>query len=258
MKDFHVLEVNSLGYYCNTLSESLIKSEKLLEIKGWINHLYFELKDNIVSIFLRGSTATGNDFIESDIDVIIVLNIINIEIKSKINEISIARNHKYDLCIILMSEFMNIKINRSLQFITKTQSVCVFGKDLRKDIIEFNVSFHNTVHLLHLREYLNVYLKSQNFSIDNEKCLKLCSWLMRAIVRAGLELVVERENMYTRDLEKCYEIFAKYYPVKKESMYNALQLAIFPVANFDENFRLAAKIIEFIDNEIKKMYPTIT
>lgn len=252
MRVISVLEVSPFGYYCNSLSESHVKSEKLLELNDWILLLRCELNDNIVSIFLRGSTATGNDSIESDIDVIVVLNTNDFITKSKINNISITRKYKYDLCIISISDLMNIKTNRSLQFITKTQSICIFGKDLRKNIIEFNVSLQNTVHLFHLREYLNIFSNSSNISNNNEKNLKLCSWLMKAIVRAGLELVVERENIYTRDLEKCCEIFAKYYPIQEKNMNCALQLAIYPISNLVDNIKLGTELVDFIEIETKK------
>ncbi len=64
---------------------------------------------------------------------------------------------------------------------------------------------------------------------------------MKIIVRAGLALVIDRENQYTRDLYPAYKIFSKHYPEKEAQMKQALKYAIEPVINADD-------VIAFLDD----------
>jgi hypothetical protein len=56
------------------------------------------------------------------------------------------------------------------------------------------------------------------------------AWIMRRFLRVGMELVMEEEQRYTRDLYLCYESFARHYPQERGEMYRALELAVNPGA----------------------------
>jgi hypothetical protein len=43
-----------------------------------------------------------------------------------------------------------------------------------------------------------------------------------------MELVMEAEQRFTRDLYLCYESFAKHYPAQRAQMYRAMELALNP------------------------------
>ena len=54
---------------------------------------------------------------------------------------------------------------------------------------------------------------------------------MKRILRAGYELVMEKEKGYTRDLYPCYAGFTKYFPEQGSEMRQVLQLALNPTEN---------------------------
>jgi len=60
---------------------------------------------------------------------------------------------------------------------------------------------------------------------------------MKIIVRAGLALVITKENIYTRDLYPAYKVFSKYFPEKENDMRKALEYAIIPI--IDTNLLLS-------------------
>lgn len=52
---------------------------------------------------------------------------------------------------------------------------------------------------------------------------------------------MDKEQVFTRDLYPCYEIFAKYYPQQASKMYTVLELAINPIDD-------VKTIVSFIDD----------
>ncbi len=68
-----------------------------------------------------------------------------------------------------------------------------------------------------------------NMGLYNEENTKdMCVWIMKRIVRSGLEIVSEREGCFTRDLRVCLDKFSKYYPDKEKSLQKALSLVLKP------------------------------
>src|SRR5690606_1106666 len=55
--------------------------------------------------------------------------------------------------------------------------------------------------------------------------------LLKRMIRAGFEICLDQENRYTNDLYTSWLVFAKYYPGQAALMYQALELAINPVAD---------------------------
>lgn len=64
---------------------------------------------------------------------------------------------------------------------------------------------------------------------DREDIKDCCKWIMKIMVRAGLALVITKENTYTRDLYPAYKRFSEYFPDKESDMRRALEYAITPI-----------------------------
>ena len=47
-------------------------------------------------------------------------------------------------------------------------------------------------------------------------------WISKRIVRAGLEVTMNRSNRFSRDLYLCYEQFSQFYPERSGLMYEVL------------------------------------
>lgn len=72
------------------------------------------------------------------------------------------------------------------------------------------------------------------------------------MVRAGLALVIEEENQYTRDLFPAFETFSKYYPEKESELKQALEYAIKPSENTDEILVFLNEMGIWMINEAEK------
>ena len=66
-----------------------------------------------------------------------------------------------------------------------------------------------------------------------------------------MELVMVREQRYTRDLYLCYESFAKHYSEQEEAMYRALELALNPVVS-RETERFVETFGAWLDGEAER------
>lgn len=114
-------------------------------------------------------------------------------------------------------------------FILKTEAVCVHGDSLADRLEPFKLSEAN-FQTRYFREHLGVFI-SEYPAEPAEERPGFVAWLAKRFLRLGMELVMEKENHYTRDLYLCYESFADYYPAQTQRMRRALELAVNPVAN---------------------------
>lgn len=114
-------------------------------------------------------------------------------------------------------------------FALKTEAVCVHGESLADRLEPFTLNEAN-FQTRHFREHLDVFINEYPVEPANERPA-FVAWLAKRFLRLGMELVMEKENRYTRDLYLCYESFARQHEAHAESMRRALELAVNPVAN---------------------------
>lgn len=114
-------------------------------------------------------------------------------------------------------------------FVMKTEAVCVHGESLADRLEPFTLNEAN-FQTRHFREHLDVFINEYSSEPVNERP-GFVAWLAKRFLRLGMELVMEKEYRYTRDLYLCYESFASHHEARAESMRRALGLAVNPVAN---------------------------
>ena len=111
-------------------------------------------------------------------------------------------------------------------------------------------------HLKHLHDLFNKQgfftIKDLNGNDDIEDILDCCGWIMKIIVRAGLALVIEEDNKYTRDLFPAYKIFSEHYPEKESDMKQAVKYAINPIDKPNEILDFLNGIGNWMINESEK------
>jgi len=122
-------------------------------------------------------------------------------------------------------------------FIIKMEAVCIYGDDLAARLPGYKagpaIAFQTQNFHSHLAIFLDEYLQE-----PEEEKPSFIVWMMRRFLRLGMELVMVREQRYTRDLYLCYESFSNDYPEQEENVYQALELAVNPVAS-SETFAFA-------------------
>lgn len=251
-------QIKNIGQFCPTDNRGYIINDTSLKniqpgfhkvIEEVVNAYDFHLKDQLHSIYIRGSVPRGFGIEQvSDLDTIAVTT-------KDITDVDLAwvdqvQNHlESDFDIVSGVEFAVFSIDEILfadntsiiPFIIKTHSICVYGKDLIPSIPDYKAD--NLLAGFHLNPLENQIQTAKYDLKDNddiEDILDCCVWIMKIIVRAGLALVIEREHKYTRDLYPAYQLFSRHYPEKENDMRQAVQYAVNPVEEPD-------RIISFLN-----------
>ena len=235
------IKMDSQGFFINDyeVNKLMIPYEKAIDkIIGCYITVF---KENVHSIYIRGSVARGNPIMGfSDYDCLAVLckKCTDIEKKS-ILEYAESLKLEFDFVPIFdlsycdIIELMENEEARHWQFAIKVQSICIYGKSLIPILPKFKPNSEIIFSLSCLEKSIN---KSRNVflkAFDPDIIKRRCAWIMRIFVRCGLLLVVEREKKYTNELALCCEVFSQYYPEKAKQMKISLELAINPITNLE-------------------------
>ena len=77
---------------------------------------------------------------------------------------------------------------------------------------------------------------------------------MKRILRTAFELVMEKEESFTRDLYPCYELFSKNYPEKEKEMKEVLFLAINNTDDKEKILEILNGIGIWITEKVENIY----
>jgi predicted nucleotidyltransferase len=125
------------------------------------------------------------------------------------------------------------------RFLIKTQSACIYGKDLAEDIAPFRPDHETARHLRpDLKKVFERVKKGLSGNTDREDIREWCRFAMKRMLRAGFLLVMEREQAFTRDLYPSYQLFSKHFPEEEENMHRVLELALEPAEDPEEVLEL--------------------
>lgn len=233
IKTGKIQPIDANGYIVNNCSLDLLQAEYQPVLKDILTLYEQHFSDVLHSVYLRGSVAKGiaMPFV-SDIDTIAIS-------KVKLSQAQLAErltpaaflDQKYDFVNGIEAHFeslSDVQNSDRLQFLLKTQCICIYGTDLNPALPSFKPDKNGIAHAPYLEsdiERAKNWLKDET---DEAEIKDICSWIMKRIVRIGFEIVMERENCFTRDLYPCYELFSKHYPAKQAQMFRILELAVFP------------------------------
>jgi hypothetical protein len=130
------------------------------------------------------------------------------------------------------------------------QSLCIYGEPPQQPKIKPGndmVRHANNVFLM-AKSAQKKSLVLQKTS-DEEKRKDYCVWLMKQILRTGVELTYERSGRFTRDLWLCYKDFSEYYPDAAKVMYQVLYLALNPTVDLDQIDKARLSMVSFLQDE---------
>lgn len=252
-----VQELDEEGYIVNNLSLDNIQDEYKNIIDDTLAFYKTHFNENIHSIYLRGSVAKGKAIHHiSDLDTLAIsfTEIDRKELEDRkyfLDEMS----NKYPYLNGVEVQFLSLEkvmSSKRAQFLLKTQCICIHGKDILNELPKIGIGEWAYMHSKNIEEGITAtkaYLKQEH---TKEELEGLCSWIMKRTVRTGFEIVMEKEQCFTRDLYPCYERFSKNYPDKSKEMREALKLAIFPTSDMDYMWKVLFPINEFLIEEAKK------
>jgi hypothetical protein len=237
------------GYIINDSSVKKIKPNFYEVIEEVIENYRAYLGADLHSVYIRGSVPRGLGIDSvSDLDTIAITNKNTNDIDLKwVEKAERGLNEKFncvngvEFSLYHIEEILETTTFSIIPFMIKTHSVCVYGEDFKVYLPNYKADITvGNEHLVNLKSQIEQAKEDLDGNDDIEDILDCCGWIMKIIVRAGLALVIEKENKYTRDLFPAYKIFSEYYPEKESDMKQALKYAINPVENPNE-------IIDFLD-----------
>ncbi len=243
-------KIDKDGIVVNEAGKNLIQKE-YLPILEEINEFYVkEFGGELQSVYIRGSVSVGRAKSGvSDVDsVAIISKSINKQQKDKVVEFSREIESKYpfitlaDLTVISLDELLNNKEFSNLKIYLKTQSVCLYGKDVVKDIPDVKPGKALALAMYgnlseQLDELVGIFSgkQSEKTYLGEKRPLEFwCIWTMRLLLRSALGLVMIRRPVYSQDLGTCLEIFSESYPEHAAEMKKALFFALNPSGNQDQ------------------------
>ena len=161
--------------------------------------------DLIHSIYLRGSVAKGNaiNYI-SDLDTLALTSRpISDSDKVKQEQINNVICSKYPFITGVEMHFENLSnINeRWLQFLLKTQCVCIYREDVIPSLNRFKAGRDAFAHIHTILEDIDIVIKELNEESNSKEIRNTCTWIMKRVLRAGYELVTgKRQIIFQRPI----------------------------------------------------------
>jgi hypothetical protein len=251
LKIGRLLKTDKDGFIVSESSAEKIKSPWKEAVEDIEQSYLNRLGDVVHSIYVRGTVSRG-EAIEgiSDIDTFAVITkkpeVID---RSWVKEARKELEEKYsfstgiEIDFISYDELFEGDELFNDRFTIKTQSACVYGEDLAQKIEPFRAELKTASHFhRNLEKVLENTKKGIANNPDKEDIKEWCRWVMKRIIRAGFVLVMDKEQVFTRDLYPSYKLFSKYYPEQEPSMRMALELAINPI---DDVARLTSVLDDF-------------
>lgn len=228
-------KVDEQGFLMNPASIPEVQSDWFSIVSDITEKIKMRYGENLHSVYLRGSVAAScADFGFSDLDMFVLLHTENKMYWESIPESKVWESHYrnqfagfHSLDVYQSSYSKNFQTDYpALACIVKTQSVCVYGEDISKDIKAYKATDMQAIHIKWLRKDLDCFY-------ENICDVQACQDVMKVFLRAAFDLVMEKDGRYTNSLYFCWRSFSEHYPEKEQDFRQALDWYLNPIANKD-------------------------
>lgn len=249
-------EIDSHGYIINPTGMDKIQDNwwPVIEI---VKEFYIDtFGDDLHSVFIRGSAAKGKavDYV-SDLDSFCFVknldNYTNEDIDTKDIRNKVKESYPFANGIEIVCEDYSDIPNKSALL---NQSLQIYGDKIDvprlkpgKDMIINAKGLANA--MIKTTETLNEFKKNGR---ENELLAK-CEWIMKRLLRSGIEITYERSGRFTRDLYLCYKDFSEFYPEFESDMYRVLDLALNPTTDVEEIKNARDGVLPLLLQEIERL-----
>lgn len=230
------LKMDEQGFLVNTSSEEKILAPWDSIVREIKLACLTNLKGKLRSVYVAGSVAQGTAVMgTSDVDLYAVVdaplaeiniswwNILSRELRTKYPFIP-----KIDLLFVPYADFLSPHRLSMAKFIIKTQAACIFGENIASFIAPYQPGERTLFQVYLIKKHLLKAKAALVRPVSVEHTQRWCSWIMKRILRAGFELVLERERKYPLTISACYLTFARYYPMQAHEMKRVLEYATNP------------------------------
>lgn len=224
-------EEDQQGFLINPASLSSVHPDWMAPIAYICDALKKNFGTALHSIYLRGSVAAGygvSGF--SDLDMFVL-----IASEEAIYWEPIPESKEWTaFCRENFPVFNSLDIYKStystqlykespaLSSVIKTQSLCLYGEDLGPLLPDYKAGKQMQLHLKWLREDLDDFY-------ENDTDAKACQDIMKVLLRAAFDLVMEKDGRYTNSLYFCWRSFSEQYPEREKDFQQALLWYLNPI-----------------------------
>jgi len=204
MIDFDKIWVEK--YRPTTLDDIILDKRTLKQVE--------EFKDEIHSIYVRGSVANGQAIDNfSDIDLIIFLHEQKDSVAKSIQEYqektknTIFKEYPFVTALELGLAPINYvaKHRYEMSFILKHMAICMYGKDLSKNFRKFTK-----------RDFFRVYghIDGTCDKINKSEIIRRSSY--KSLIRSAFYIICDEVDVFTYDLYPIMKMFTKIFPETKK------------------------------------------
>lgn len=253
-----ILQTDSEGYLVSEASAFNIREPWRDVVDLYAEKFQQELGDNFHSLYIRGSIVRGTA-VEgiSDIDGIVLTKTDPSELDWSWRppmRLEMLENFPFltgvDFGQASVESVLNGQ-NKVRAFLLKVMSACVAGEDIIPLLPKVKPGSDALVVRWKFEEKIKPgYHAGPEFTLRHRT-----KHVGKQILRAGMELVMEREQAYSRDLYPCYEMVSKYYPEKESAMHRALEQALFSAETEREFERMRDDIGPWLADRLNELYP---
>lgn len=229
------LPVDANGYIVNDCGLDLIGDRWLDLVSAWQEGCIAALNSDLISLYLRGSIPRGLAIEDlSDLDgIAIVASEISSEQQLALESLQQALRSRFPFCTKIETQILSTAESLSPSsdwgILLKTQGLNLYGVDFVPQLPPVSLGRHLISTAFQLQEDITQTCQEiRQFRYSRDRLRRKCAWLSRRMVRSGFELVMNREQAYTRDLYPCYIAFSRHFPDQEAQMRRCLSLAINP------------------------------
>lgn len=255
-----IVRMDADGYFPDSIEHHPLTSTWDQPVQELVAEYNERLGSSLHSLYLRGSLIRGTA-IEgvSDVDLLLLVDGDAATIDwSWLRPFHVSLTKKYpfmngvDLGINNLDRVLNGG-NKTRAFLLKVMSECIQGEDIRGQLPRVKLGRDALIARWQFRERTSPdFLAGSKASLEDRVSL-----IGKQIVRAGMELVMEEEGYYSRDLYPCYETFARHYPEKATVMARALTQALFSAESEADFAEMRDDISPWLADELDKKYPEL-
>lgn len=211
--------------------------DALLEMEG----------EGLAAVFVRGSVAQGTaQFGVSDIDAVGVTR--GPPARTDVGAVERALHGRFPFC----SGVEIVRVQRDsvapgsdsprIRFSLAVSGAPVWGEDIRPLLPRYRPGREIAFHAPSLRKRHEWFLANAGGN-----GIPASRWLAKSIVRAGFDLVVERERRWTPHVRLCWERFSEHHPEWRDRMRRMLDAVVNPDARAVAAG--APELVDFVERE---------
>jgi len=246
-----LLSVDSEGFLLSRADASLIQSP-WREAVADLAERYADVA-GVGGLFVRGSVATGAAVPGiADFDYIVLVDGPPDEELLDELDAHVLRAHprigKVDRLEVQWQSSAP-QLSEWTAFILACQSAWISGHDVAPTLPRFTPGLATRLNSRGFDSWLEARLGELDADTSPVEA-NVCTWLMKWLLRVAFEVVMERDQSYTRDLYPCWDRFGHYYPARHWQARDVLEWALNPIRDRSHIREQVADLGGFLRDEL--------